>query len=105
MEGVLIKVGAFLLIALVYAMVYHTVPRQKPPRRVVLVSAISSAILLEAAKFVFGIYLSQAILIERIYGAYLFAAAIALWIYYVSLKFVLSSQIGRLFWERRKETQ
>ncbi len=102
LERLFVNTGSFLLVALVYGLVYYSVPRKKPPRRAILVSALSAAVLLEIAKIAFGIYVDRAVLIQKIYGAYLFVAAIALWVYYSSLVFVLSAQIGRLAWERQE---
>jgi membrane protein len=102
---VLVDVGALVLVALVYALAYYTIPKQKPPRRAIFASAITAVVLLQIAKYGFGIYLDRAALMQRMYGAYLITAAIAMWIYYSSFVFVVSALIGRLVWERHDPKQ
>jgi membrane protein len=102
---VVADVGSLLLVAIVYALAYYTIPKQKPPRYAIFASAVSAVVLLEVAKLAFGIYLDRAALMQRMYGAYLLTAALAMWIYYSSFVFVVSALIGRLVWERHDPQQ
>lgn len=95
------KLFSFILILGAYSLVYLAVPERKQPRKVVLTSALSAAILWEAAKQLFGLYITELATFQRIYGAYALTVVVAFWIYYTSLVFIIGAEIGRLRYERR----
>lgn len=72
-------------------MLYGYLPNAKLPWRLRLRSAALSAFLLEAARFIFGWYLTKATSFGKIYGVYATLIAIAIWIYYASLIIVMSA--------------
>ena len=92
-----------LLTVIVCGSIYYTVPQQRPSLRAVLAGALATALLWEIAKIGFAVYLSRAVMLKRIYGAYVFVVASAFWIYYSSLVFIVGAQIGRLYRERHEQ--
>jgi membrane protein len=90
------------LTVVVCGIVYYTVPQQRPPLRAVFVGALATAVLWEIAKIAFAIYLSRSLMLERIYGAYVFLVASAFWIYYSALVFIVGAQVGQLHLERQR---
>jgi membrane protein len=90
------------LTMIVCGSIYYAVPQQRPSFRAVLVGALAAALLWEIAKVAFSVYLSRAVMLQRIYGAYVFLVASAFWIYYSALVFIVGAQIGRLHLERRR---
>ncbi|GAB1429984.1 hypothetical protein MASR2M18_08170 [Ignavibacteria bacterium] len=79
--------GTFLTMYLLYGYL----PNAKLPWRLRLRSAVSGAFLLEAARFIFGWYLTKATSFGKIYGVYATLIAIAIWVYYASLIIVMSA--------------
>ena len=93
---------SFLLIFGAFFIIYYTVPHRRLRKRVVIVSALSASILWVISQQLFGFYLSHFVTLKRIYGAYVLLIASALWVYYSSLIFILSAEIGQLYRERSR---
>ena len=91
---------SFLSISGVFAVLYLLVPYEKPGRKTVAVSALSTAVLWEIAEQGFGYYINHIASMDRIYGAYALAVVVVLWVYYASVVFVLGAAIGQLHRER-----
>lgn len=100
-EDLLLGGLSFALIFVTFLIIYTAVPYEKPPRKVVIVSAVSAAILWELAKHLFGFYTTHSITLKRIYGAYTLLIVVAFWIYYTSVVFIVGAEIGQLYRERR----
>jgi membrane protein len=104
-EDILIRVLSFLVILLAFLFIYYMVPNKRPPRSVATVSAIWATILWFIARELFGIYISRAVNIDRVYGAYAFAVIVAFWIYYTSVTFIVGAEVGQLYRERHRKRQ
>ena len=89
------------IIFVAFFLLYYAVPHRRLPMKAVLVSAISAAALWEIAKQLFGIYIAT-VSLKNIYGAYVFMVVVVFWVYYTSLVFIVSAEIGQLFRERMK---
>jgi membrane protein len=100
LESGLIYVLSLTIMVLTYAAIFFFVPDKRPPKRAILISAVSAVVLWELARQLFGLYISHVITLKRIYGAYSLLIFIAFWLYYSSLVFVLSAEIGQLSFER-----
>ena len=81
------------------------VPYRKPPRRAIIVSAVSATILWVLAKQIFGFYIAHFVMLQRVYGTYAIMVVVAFWIYYTAIVFVIGAEIGQLFRERSEEKQ
>lgn len=98
-----IELGSFVVIFGVFFFIYYTIPQMKLPKRVVGVSALSAAFLWQLAEQLFGIYIAHAATLKRVYGAFTLLIVVALWIYYSSIVFIISAEIGQLYRERRRK--
>jgi membrane protein len=76
---------------------YKFLPASEISWRVAAVGAISAALLWEAAKQGFSYYITNLTGTERLYGAYSALVALALWIYYSGLIFILAGEIAQTF--------
>ena len=85
-----------------FSIVYYLIPYARPGKLATTVSALWAAILWEISKQVFGYYITHAVDLGRIYGAYVFILVVVFWLYYSSIVFILGAEIGQLFRERRK---
>jgi len=72
------------------------------PKRA-FISALSSSILWEIAKRIFGYYIYHSSMINKIYGTYAIMLIVIFWIYYSSLTFIIGAEIGQLYRERKLE--
>ncbi|MCK4605697.1 MAG: YihY/virulence factor BrkB family protein [candidate division Zixibacteria bacterium] len=91
---------SFVLILLSFFIIYFAVPHKRPPRKAIVVSALSAAILWHLAERLFGFYVTNFVTFRRIYGAYALVLASAFWIYYTSIVFIIGAEIGQLYRER-----
>jgi membrane protein len=100
-EHLLLSIFSLSLIYIVFAILYFAVPVKRVGRKAVFVSALWAAILWEAAKQLFGIYITNYAAYGKIYGAYALVVVVAFWIYYSSVVFIIGAEIGRLYYERK----
>jgi membrane protein len=98
-----LRAVSFLIIFSAFFILYFLVPNERLPKKVVFVSAFSTALLWEIAKELFGLYITNAVNLKRIYGAYMLGIAVVFWIYYSSIIFILGAIIGQLYRERREK--
>jgi membrane protein len=94
---------SFAIIFVAFSLIYWAIPQGRVPKRTVLVSALSAAILWELAKQLFGFYITHTITLKKVYGAYVFIVVVAFWVYYTGIVFILGAEIGQLIsdWRRK----
>ncbi|MBK7143240.1 MAG: YihY/virulence factor BrkB family protein [bacterium] len=85
-----------------YVTLYLAVPQRRQPMRVVMIAGLSATILWFLAKEAFGLYVLHAASLKKIYGAYVVAVMLGLWIYYTSLVFIVGAMIGQVYKELRE---
>jgi len=100
MQDITIGIISFIIILFAFYIMYWLVPHRRRPQKVIIVSALSAAILWELAKQLFGIYITHALTLRKVYGAYMLIVVVAFWVYYTSLVFIIGAEIGQLFRER-----
>ena len=93
---------SMLIIFVSFFIIYFFIPYRIPPRKVIIVSAVTASILWLLAERLFGFYITNVVTLKKIYGAYFFLIVIGFWIYYTSLVFILGAEVGQLYWERRR---
>ena len=101
-EGFVLHLLSFLLIFTSFMIVYLAVPHQRPHFKMILVSALSAALLWQVAQQAFGYYVSHFVTLKRIYGAYALFLAVGFWIYYTAIVFIIGAEIGQLYRERKE---
>ncbi len=94
---------SMLLIFLSFLFVYFLLPQSRPPRKVIIISALSATVLWQVARELFGFYITNVVTLKQVYGAYFFLIVVAFWIYYTSLVFILGAEIGQLYRERAEK--
>ena len=99
-DRIFISLLSLFLIFIVFEILYLAVPLKKIGKKATLISALWAAILWEAAKQLFGIYLYNYAAWGKIYGAYALIVVVAFWIYFSSAVFIIGAEIGRLYYER-----
>ncbi len=86
-------IGLLFTAALLY-LLYRFCPAQRIGRRGLWTATLTGAILLELSKWLFGLYISVARGYTILYGTLSGFLFLCLWLYYVSLVFILSGVIG-----------
>ena len=70
---------------------YYLIPYEKLGKRVPLVSAFWATLLWELARFLFGYYVRNFLMTNKIYGAFVLVVIIVFWIFYSSIVFVIGA--------------
>lgn len=94
------SLASFFIIFWLFYLLYYFVPCEKQPAKVVSISAFIAAFLWVVAELLFGFYISNFAALGNIYGTYVFIIVIAFWIYYSSVIFIISAEIGELYKEK-----
>ncbi len=85
---------------LMMLLIYSLVPYRKMRKRVYFISALWATILFEIAKNGFTYYVTNVANYSKIYGNIAFAIVTALWLYIVSVIFILAAIIGQVYREK-----
>lgn len=102
-SGILTAVPAFSsfgIMLVMFFIVYKFIPDVKPPSKAAWISAITTAVLWEAAGQLFGWYLGEFHSFGKLYGTYAFLFVLLVWVYYSSLMFIIGGIVGQLYRER-----
>jgi membrane protein len=91
---------SLVIMIFIFSLMYKFMPIVKIRKRSVLIGSLWAAFLWVGAKLIFGLYLSTFTTFSRIYGAYALGIALAFWIYYTAVVFIIGAEIGKLFDER-----
>lgn len=100
LSKLVLDAGTVVGVFLVLFVVHRLVPASRPTRHAAFVAAVSTTVLWYLATLAFGTYISHVATLKRIYGAYVAAIVVVLWIYYTSIVFIIGAEIGQMYQER-----
>jgi len=83
-----------LLSLLLFFLLYKFIPYRKIPNLPAFIGALTSAILWEASKHLFDIYIKNYTSLEKIYGSFGTIVILLFWIYYSSFILLIGAEIG-----------
>lgn len=98
----LFSVVSLLIIYCIFFFCYYLIPYEKLKKRVPLVAALWATVLWESARSIFGYYVFDFLLHNKIYGAFILIAVVAFWVFYSSVLFIIGAEIGKLYRDRLK---
>ncbi len=90
----------FLISFVMFYILYEFVPNRKFPRKSAFLSAVIASIFFEISKFFFTLYVFNFSNYTKIYGAYAVIVINLLWVYIISLIYVISAAIGKIYLDR-----
>ncbi|CAN5565654.1 YhjD/YihY/BrkB family envelope integrity protein [soil metagenome] len=97
-------VAAYVITFSLFFILYSRIPYRKMPMKVSLFASAFGALFFEILKYLFSIYLLKFADYSKIYGAYAAIVVFILWIYYISVIFVVGAELGSIFSKRNKIT-
>ncbi len=95
----LITIFSYFLTFCIFSVLYYLIPYARLGWKVPALSAFWATVFWELAKWGFGYYITHLASLKQIYGAYMLVVAVAFWIYYSSIIFILAAEIGQLYRE------
>ena len=86
---------------LMFYLIFKLVPEGKVSNTLAVISGATAAVLYEALKSLFLLYLISFADYQKVYGAYATIVAVIFWIYYSSFTFVIGAEVGQLYKEKK----
>ena len=89
------------IIFLLFLVFYYLIPYEKLGKKVPIVSAFWATVLWEVARSIFGYYVRNFLVLNKVYGAFVLVIVVMFWIFYSSILFIIGAEIGQLYRERK----
>jgi membrane protein len=100
-ERILARVTALAFIFLLFLLVYKYVPARRVPWRMAVTAATFTALCWELLKLGFAFYLTRVADYTSIYGGIATLVVVVVWLYYLSIVFVLGAEVAQVREMRR----
>jgi membrane protein len=84
-----------------FVLIYRYLPARRIQWRIALISATFAAAVFEAMKYAFGWYVTNLAVYNSTYSNFATLFIFLLWIYYMSVAFVLGGEVGQIWALRR----
>lgn len=97
---IVISLASFIFIYIMFFTFYSLIPYAKLGKRVPALAAFWATFLWEAARYLFGYYVSNFLSVSNVYGAFVLVVIIITWLLYAATLFVVGAEIGQLYRER-----
>jgi membrane protein len=99
----LFSVISYIIIFLMFYIFYSLIPYEKLGKKIPLVGAFWATLLWEIARSIFGYYVRNFLVLNKVYGAFVLVIVIMFWIFYSSILFIIGAEIAQLYRERRAQ--
>jgi membrane protein len=99
--GLLLSILAFVSAWFMFVLIYRYLPARRIQWRIALISATFAAAVFEAMKYAFGWYVTNLAGYNSTYSNFATLFIFLLWIYYMSVAFVLGGEVGQIWALRR----
>jgi membrane protein len=100
-DRILLSALALGSIWFMFVLVYRYLPSRRIQWRIAMISATFAAALFEIMKYAFGWYVRNLAVYSSTYGTFATLFIFLLWIYYMSVAFVLGGEVGQVWALRR----
>ncbi len=101
LEAIYATVASLTFIFVLFLLVYKFLPARRVPWRMALSAAVFTAICWELLKLGFGVYLTRIADYTSIYGGLATLVVVVIWVYYLSIAFVLGAEVAQVHELRR----
>lgn len=93
--------AALIFIFILFLLVYKYVPARRVPWRMALTAAAFTAVCWEVLKQAFTLYLTRIADYQSVYGGVATLVVVVIWIYYLSIVFILGAEVAQIREMRR----
>jgi membrane protein len=95
-ERILVQIVAFVSIWFMFVLIYRYLPSRRVQWRIAMIAATFTGFLFELLKALFGWYVTNFAFYRSTYGNFATVIVFLLWIYYMSVAFVIGGQVGQV---------
>jgi membrane protein len=96
MNRLLLAAAAFVSIWFMFVLIYRYLPSRRIQWRIAMIAATFTGLLYELLKAVFGWYVTNVATYASVYGNFATVIVFLLWIYYMSVAFVVGGEVGQV---------
>lgn len=103
-EGIfafLVKVLSFGFIFIMFFLIYTIIPYEKLGGKAAALGAMWATFLWEISRNIFSYYAKNFISTNKLYGAFGLIVVVLLWVYCISMIFLIGAEIGQLYREKK----
>ncbi len=100
-DSIYAQTTALLFIFLLFLLLYKYVPARRVPWRMAITAATFTAICWEILKQAFAFYLTRIAVYTSVYGGLATLVVVVIWLYYLSIVFILGAQVAQVREMRR----
>jgi len=101
LEDLSASLAALVFIFILFLLIYKYVPARRVPWRMALTAAGFTAVCWELLKQAFAFYLTRIADYRSVYGGVATLAAVVIWLYYLSIVFILGAEVAQVREMRR----
>ena len=101
LESIYAAVASLAFIFVLFLLVYKFMPARRVPWRMAITAAGFTAVCWELLKLGFGLYLTEIADYTSVYGGLATLVVVVIWIYYLSIAFVLGAEVAQVHELRR----
>ncbi len=101
LETIYAAVASLVFIFVLFLLVYKFLPARRVPWRMALTAATFTAICWELLKLGFSVYLTRFADYSSVYGGLATLIIVVIWVYYLSVAFVLGAEVAQVHELRR----
>lgn len=100
-EDLSAALAALIFIFILFLLIYKYVPARRVPWRMALTAAVFTAVCWEILKQAFAFYLTEIADYRSVYGGVATLVAVVIWLYYLSIAFILGAEVAQVREMRR----
>lgn len=104
-EEILARVAAWTFIFILFVLLYRYLPARRVPWRMAVTAAVFMAVCWELLKLGFTFYLTHVANYRSLYGGLATLVVVVIWLYYLSVTFVLAAEVAQVRETRRVRRQ
>jgi membrane protein len=97
----LVKLSSIAFIFAMFFLVYAMIPYERLDRKIPAISAAWATLFWEISRNIFAYYAKNFISTNKLYGAFGLVVVVLLWVYFLSMIFLIGAVIGQLYREKK----
>ena len=97
----IVKLFSIGIVFTMFYLVYAIIPYEKLGKKVPAIGAFWATVFWEISRNVFAYYAKNFITTNKLYGAFGLIVIVLLWVYFLSMIFLVGAEIGELYRERK----
>jgi membrane protein len=99
----LVKLTTIVFVFAMFFLVYALIPYERLDKKIPAISALWATLFWEVSRTIFAYYAKNFISTNKLYGALGLVVVVLLWVYFLSMIFLIAAEIGQLYREKKQK--